>query len=85
MTGRVLIKSNTLSLNLIQNIHITGSGNVIQDNTVYDSGIGINFVSGTNFYAGNKAYGNTTGAFVGSAQSYGAGEGCANVDLQAAP
>ncbi len=84
VTGRVLIKSNTLSLNGIQNIHVSGDGNVVQDNTVSDSGIGINFASGTNFYTGNKAYGNTTGAFVGSAQSPGTGGEC-NVNFEIVP
>jgi hypothetical protein len=84
VTGGVLVKSNTLSLNGIQNIHVSGNGNVIENNMVNSSGIGVNFVSGTNFYTGNKAYGNTTGAYVGSAVS-GTGEGCVNTNVEVMP
>jgi len=62
-----LIKGNTVTGNIENNIHINGSHNVIEENFVYNSNRGIRFEKSGNFYTNNRAsensidYSNTSG------------------------
>jgi parallel beta-helix repeat protein len=62
-TGNTLVKGNTLNYNQKNNIFIDTSRNVIENNIVTGSTYGINFFYGSNFYANNRASGNTTNYF----------------------
>ena len=55
-----LIKGNTSTYNGYQNIYVAQSDSVIEENVVLGSSKGIYFESGGNFYANNRASGNTT-------------------------
>ena len=82
VSGNATLKCNQVTSNSIQNILVTGNGNVLQDNTVNQSDIGINFNgSGFHFFSGNKASGNTTSGFSGTALPTGSGDAGDNVDF----
>ncbi len=82
VSGNVTLKCNQVTNNAIQNILVTGDGNVLKDNTVNLSDIGINFDgSGFNFFSGNKASGNTTSGFSGTALPTGLADGGGNIDF----
>jgi hypothetical protein len=60
MVGSSLIKDNILIGNLLNNIYVDGSQNVLESNLLNGSTNGIVFNSSGNFYANNRASGNTT-------------------------
>ena len=75
-----LAKDNTASANLRQNIRASGSDNAIVGNLVTDSpGHGIYFASSGNYYANNRASGNTTN--YGGSVPTGAGDGGGNAQF----
>ncbi len=82
VTNDVTVKDNTLAQNTTQNIYVEGNNNIIKNNVVIESDVGIHFVTGTtdNFYSGNTAHNNTTAAFNGDLPT-GAGDGGGNVDF----
>lgn len=68
-----IIKGNTLSQNTRYNIRVWGSDNAVEENLVTQSAAGIYFVSNGNFYANNRASGNTTNYFNTAGQTNGGG------------
>jgi parallel beta-helix repeat protein len=54
------VKGNTTDYNKQNNIYVVGSGNSIEENIVTNSTNGIYFQTIGNFYANNRASGNTT-------------------------
>ena len=71
-----LVKGNTVDYNKQNNIDVVGSGNSIEENLVTNSTNGIYFRASGNFYANNRASGNTTD-FAGSVPT-GDGDGGGN-------
>jgi len=71
-----LVKGNTVDYNKQNNIYVVGSGNSIEENLVTNSTNGIYFRARGNFYANNRASGNTTD-FAGSVPT-GDGDGGGN-------
>jgi len=55
-----VVKGNTVDYNKQNNICVVGSGNSIEENVVTNSTNGIYFITIGNFYANNRASGNTT-------------------------
>jgi parallel beta-helix repeat protein len=55
-----IVKNNTVRANLQNNIYVSSGDNAIEENLVTGSGNGIYFDSAGNFYANNRARGNTT-------------------------
>jgi parallel beta-helix repeat protein len=55
-----VVKNNTLRGNYQNNIYVKSSDNTIEENLLTGSVNGIYFFSGGNFYANNRASGNTT-------------------------
>ena len=76
-----LVKGNTLDGNLQNNIYVFSSGNAIEENLVTDCvpGNGIYFYVGGNFYANNRAAGNTTN--YGGTLPSGGGDGGGNASF----
>ena len=75
-----LLKDNTASANMRSNIHVSGSDNAVEENLVTDcNGNGIYFNSAGNFYANNRASGNTTN--YGGSVPTGAGDGGGNAQF----
>jgi len=83
VSGNVTLQSNQVSQNLDQNILVSGTNNIIQDNIINQSEIGINFGNAENFYSGNKATNNTI-SYSGSLPSGNLDAGN-NVDIPAGP
>jgi len=54
------VKLNTLRSNVFYNIYVNGTNNAIEENLVTNSEYGIYFNVSGNFYANNRASGNTT-------------------------
>jgi len=54
------VRGNTLNNNLQNNIYVGNIDNAIEENLVTDSSNGIYFNVAGNFYANNRASGNTT-------------------------
>jgi len=74
ITSGCIVKNNTLRSNLQNNIRVDGSDNAIEENLLTISGNGIIFYSSGNFYANNRASGNTTNYNTnGNAQTDGGG------------
>ena len=73
--GGNYVKNNLVRLNNTRNIYVYNTDNVIEENVLtYSSGYGLYFVSGGNFYANNRASGNTSGNYYGtSSQTDGGG------------
>jgi hypothetical protein len=67
------VKGNTVSNNTTNGIYVAGVDIAVEDNLVTSSTNGINFSSGGNFYANNRASGNTTDYFNGASQTDGGG------------
>jgi len=55
-----IVKGNKLHANKKENMTVRGNGNVIEDNTVSSSTVGIQFHNTNNFFANTRASGNTT-------------------------
>lgn len=55
-----LVKGNTVNYNKQNNVYVVGPGNSIEENLVTNSTNGIYFGASGNFYANNRASGNTT-------------------------
>jgi parallel beta-helix repeat protein len=69
-----LVKGNSLNGNLQNNIFVFGEDNAIEENLVTDSTKGIQFWTTTgNFFANNRASGNTTNYFNAASQTDGGG------------
>jgi parallel beta-helix repeat protein len=68
-----VVKNNTLRFNLQNNIYVDLSDNAIEENLVTSSTNGIFFNSSGNFYANNRARGNTTNYNGGGSQTDGGG------------
>ena len=76
-----VVKNNTVTHNKRYNIYVAASDNAIEENLVTDSsGFGIYFNSTGNFYANNRASGNSTADYGGSLPT-GAGDGGGNVSF----
>jgi len=60
------VKGNSLSNNYQNNMYVSFADNIIEENLVLNSTNGINFNTSGNFYANNRASGNTTN-YVGAA------------------
>jgi len=73
------VKDNALDGNFQNNIYIYGSDNAIEENLVTDSINGIYFSFSGNFYANNRASGNTTN-YAGTLPS-GGGDGGGNASF----
>ncbi|MBC8413339.1 right-handed parallel beta-helix repeat-containing protein [bacterium] len=55
-----IVKANLVSGNQINNIYVTGTNNVLDENMVIGSGSGIKFTADGNYYIRNRASDNTT-------------------------
>lgn len=67
------VKGNSVSYNRAHNIYVYGSHNVIEENLVTHSTNGIYFRSTGNFWANNRASGNTNNFVNGGGQTSGGG------------
>lgn len=77
-----MIKGNTLKNNGQNNIYVEGTDNAIEENLVTNSVYGIYFKTSGNFYASNRASGNTTNyGGPGKPSSGSSGDGGGNVSF----
>jgi len=75
-----IVKANNARANLRNNIYLASYGNAVEENLVTGSTFGIYFNSGGNFYANNRASGNTTNNYGGTLPS-GGGDGGGNAEF----
>lgn len=68
-----MVKGNTLDNNKQNNIYVYNTDNIIEENLVTDSTNGIRFFTTGNFYANNRASGNTTNYVNTAGQTSGGG------------
>ena len=66
VNSRSIVKDNTVSANMQNNIYIYGSKSSIEENLTTQSTNGILFSADGNFYANNRASGNTTNYNLGA-------------------